>query len=344
MKKLRQIDKMSAIWSSSERPMSVRMVWLDGVRHAILSQDDPLISTRMWRQRPQTSPMTKNNNYSLKLHKLTQTSSSPFKSCFMNLHLFAKKSDAGQACKALPSLCRRQSAPSCSRLYVSNLTGSSVLEDFKLIEEVEPSTIQLDLRIHDHVFAKRPFFSKLSNDVVIKFKTRQNPPSDMCRLNTLSERVLRWLDLSGRILNFGLDRTACQIILPQLLKPSRLSSGDTFTNHKNEASCKKIAVHAQCFVMQQVKVTKQCHRHQYTKFARNREDTRDRSARASYVDPPTMNRVPANSSKDTNQVVYRYVTPESLWAIPKKPQLHIYMPKFECSQIERLPKNHCSYK
>lgn len=30
-------------WSSSERPLSVRTVWVKGVRHAILSTDDPLV-------------------------------------------------------------------------------------------------------------------------------------------------------------------------------------------------------------------------------------------------------------------------------------------------------------
>lgn len=45
---------MPVLWQSSQRPMYVRTVWIDGFRHAILTHDDPYLQ-KLKRRRPHSS-------------------------------------------------------------------------------------------------------------------------------------------------------------------------------------------------------------------------------------------------------------------------------------------------
>ena len=180
---------MPAIWSSSERPISVRTVWVDGIRHAILSRDDPYINSKPNHSRPQTTSSIWDKKYPLKIEQRKSKISDDFDGCFVKLSFVFEKcqplrNDSFVANANL--LSRRQSAPVCSKSVRKTLSMSINKKGFEIANyetKSEESNSSLSLRKKDHIESEE----------------------DIQHSKALSEKVLQWLDLSGRSEEFQID-------------------------------------------------------------------------------------------------------------------------------------------
>lgn len=201
---------MPAIWSSSERPISVRTIWVDGIRHAILSPDDPLIHSESRRR----SRVSRNKTYSTEYQQL-ESRLDRLNSCFTNLQMVVKK-NLSETKTTSSQMYRKLSAPPCSRMSTS-ISDTSILESllnnnkkikkkygcYKAIKE------NSNFIIDNHLFKNN----------IDREKTSESEPNfklniTECRniegtsdifWNPLFERVLQWLDFSGRTQNFKND-------------------------------------------------------------------------------------------------------------------------------------------
>lgn len=196
---------MPAIWASSERPLFVRTVWVDGMRHAILSPDDPVVNPRLHlRCRPRTSTET---SYAAK-HQPVESRVDRLNSCLVNLHMVVKKSLSNSEISS--RIVRRRSAPPRARTCTERNDG--LLE----IYVDESSDESSDVARQDHrgtlenEKTTRPTFDRDSGSVERSSRSQRDPfsateankrtdgRSPDASWNPLSERVLQWLDLFGR--------------------------------------------------------------------------------------------------------------------------------------------------
>lgn len=193
---------MPAIWSSSERPISVRTVWVDGIRHAILSPDDPLIHSKSRRR----SRVSRNKSYSTEYQQL-ESRLDRLNSCFTNLQMVV--SNTLTDTKTSSQMYRKLSAPPCSRMSTST-------SDTSILESLLNDNRKMKKKYRCHKGAKEDtdlFADKrvLKNDICGKKITESEPDFTLditeCRQtegtsdtfwNPLFERVLQWLDMSGR--------------------------------------------------------------------------------------------------------------------------------------------------
>ncbi|KAI4479917.1 hypothetical protein M0804_010656 [Polistes exclamans] len=192
---------MSAIWSSSERPLSVRTVWVGGIRHVVLSPDDPLINTKNKYQhrRPHTS---KGNEFSQSdYQQLKSPGLDSLSNCFVDLSVMVEKDDRGSSKMIL-----RQSVPPCGRL-LSGDSGRSfkycpAMKDIKKHLTLEHQSVE-DFRIEIKSIDER--WNNTSNDYYSSSSNVDKFEFPEIRSNLLSERVLQWLDLSGKVQNYVRD-------------------------------------------------------------------------------------------------------------------------------------------
>lgn len=220
---------MTAIWSSSERPMSVRTVWVDGVRHAILSPDDPAgISYPRVRRHSAKSTSTKKTYPRLNLRcrvdsfEDTRTRES-LDSCFVNLRVVVN--ERAEERVAERRIIRRQSAPSyCNRRSTIESNSRNFIE-FGLNQVLNytedytsPASQQSPRRrerntslrkddcLRNHSISPDNESSKKSLiecDQNCRHETQEPTQKTENSSNLLSERVLQWMDLSGRSVNFS---------------------------------------------------------------------------------------------------------------------------------------------
>lgn len=155
---------MPAIWSSSERPLSVRTIWVDGIRHPILTSDDPLLAKSKKSNRPRTS---KEPRYSMKYE------SEPRTDC-------------------LTKVIRQQSAPLYHRIFFncSKIVGSNETIENNSEKSLKNSVIKIVENVIGDTNKKERF----------QFNS-----------NSLSERVLQWLDLSGKVNDYSVDEEIDQL-------------------------------------------------------------------------------------------------------------------------------------
>lgn len=205
---------MPAIWASSERPLFVRTVWMDGVRHAVLSPDDPVVVNPRLRRRPRTSE-EKRDLLAMRQRQMQETRLDRLNSCFMNLQVVVEKNFPDNGNEGSPStrLVRRRSAPPCTRMCAEK-AGSSLLEiyvneiDDKSDEDDRESRRSLEKEerivptVGETAFARNPdvgralYLRRGTFPAITECK--QVEGSSDAYWNPLSERVLQWLDLSGR--------------------------------------------------------------------------------------------------------------------------------------------------
>lgn len=224
---------MPAIWSSSERPISVRTVWVDGVRHAILTSDDPALVVSRTRRRAQTSPGDRKVypvNYRCRGDSYDGSSAESLDSCFVKLHVVLDKRE--RETEISSRIIRRQSAPpQCSRDSngntrnllelrlngVLNFTGeysadgsgarsnltarsSSARESLESSRKSSISTEEIaTIKTGDNCTTDYSKASAAGTD----FEDRRSTPE--IHSNLLSERVLQWMDLSGRGIDYASD-------------------------------------------------------------------------------------------------------------------------------------------
>lgn len=200
---------MPAIWSSSERPISVRTIWVDGIRHAILSPDDPLIHSESRRR----SRISRNKTYSTEYQQL-ESRLDRLNSCFTNLQMVVKKNLSETKTTSSP-MYRKLSAPPCSRISTSisdNSIIESLLNDNKKIKKkygcYKAVKENSNFIIDNHLFKNNIDREKTESEPNFKLNITEcrniEETSDVF-WNPLFERVLQWLDFSGRTQNFMND-------------------------------------------------------------------------------------------------------------------------------------------
>lgn len=191
--------KQPARWQSSQRPLFVRTVWVNGLRHAVLSADDPLFRCRG----PVVSSSGRRSGSCSSVSTVTSSSSGSAHSCDLE-HCLIKlqlviPSDKSQTKSNTPtssrhrrSSCRfRQDIGPCCEGHQDSeesisVGAASVVGDHRrpYVPYVIPSSSEeeRDQDPVDHTW--------LACDVESHLPSQQ--------LNPLSERVLQWLDLVGR--------------------------------------------------------------------------------------------------------------------------------------------------
>lgn len=201
---------MPAIWSSSERPISVRTIWVDGIRHAILSPDDPLIHSESRRR----SRISRNKTYSTEYQQL-ESRLDRLNSCFTNLQMVVKKNLSETKTTSSP-MYRKLSAPPCSRISTSisdNSIIESLLNDNKKIKKKygcykaikENSNFIIDNHLFKNNIDREKTSESEPNFKLNITECRNIEETSDVFWNPLFERVLQWLDFSGRTQNFMND-------------------------------------------------------------------------------------------------------------------------------------------
>uniref|UniRef100_A0A0C9Q9V9 Uncharacterized protein n=1 Tax=Fopius arisanus TaxID=64838 RepID=A0A0C9Q9V9_9HYME len=194
---------MSPIWSSSERPISVRTVWVDGVRHAILTPDDPVLSLQT-RQRPFTSTLpTKSKSPSVKyMCSESVRNSESLDSCFVNFHVVVNKKDVEEQRKVVA---RRQSAPINPIEVVKpldlELNGILKIRNSNTASndnENDSGSNATETSINNNTDSNYNHIEDLSANCVTIVEDCDNDHGiKRISSNTLSDRVLHWLNMSG---------------------------------------------------------------------------------------------------------------------------------------------------
>ncbi|XP_054285809.1 uncharacterized protein LOC129002197 [Macrosteles quadrilineatus] len=163
---------MGARWQSSQRPLFVRTVWVDGRRHAILSRDDPLVRL----PRPSSSIGASDSS--------SDSSDSclgcPLEDCLIKLRLaLHPDSYRGSLKDAIYPI--RQGTVEASQCYDHEDSDSLFDND------------------HDYELPQRRLPLLGQYPKVYSFdRADQVSFLPELQLNPLSERVLQWLDLSGK--------------------------------------------------------------------------------------------------------------------------------------------------
>ncbi|XP_046603433.1 uncharacterized protein LOC124296971 [Neodiprion virginianus] len=294
---------MPAIWSSSERPISVRTVWVDGVRHAILSPDDPLVQSHAslrtcQRSRPTTSRSVnyRDQDYFPEVNDLRE--------CLVKLRVVVDRND-------LPS------AP-CSG---SNLLLPKDEDRGATSGTPNPKSPRVSRGVENR--------KKRSDSVC----TVLGDPEGGSRLpeiqdNSLSERVLQWLDLSGRGGDYRKDET-------------RKSSPEVATRRRgSSAVIPKERIIVQNYTLR-TNVEEVGERNKGgTPIPVTRDNCRREICASPGPEVPVVrsyfvDRLTNSSGKNIEEsmpVEGEARNKQSLWSPPRKPQLHIFMPTLSPSE------------
>ncbi|XP_035726513.1 DNA ligase 1-like isoform X1 [Vespa mandarinia] len=291
---------MPAIWSSSERPLSVRTIWVDGIRHAVLSPDDPLINTKIRRR----------------------------------LHTSKDKDD-----RISSKMIRRQSAPTCDRL-LSNDSGR-LLKSFPITKDIKGELFEnqcvenftIEIKSIDELWNSSNDSSRSNVD---KFELPE------IRSNLLSERVLQWLDLSGKVQNYVKDVEEVN----ERLNIMENRDSRKFTSSKNEISMmkRKMAIKnyklererkPECFERSERRMTRRklfeiderAKRKDLIEIEEKKStiEEEEKKEKEEEEDPSKMAKV-----KEKEEEKKRSFT-NSLSPVGR-PQLHIFMPKLNCNE------------
>jgi hypothetical protein len=190
---------MPARWQSSQKPLFVRTVWVNGLRHAILSADDPLFQCRS----PTVSKSTGRLGSCSSVATFTSSSSGSDQSCdlqpcLVNLQLVLI-SNKGQTNNASASPSYRSS--SCLP-HQDNEPGCVESQDSEENNSVGAASVVVEYRR-----PQPPYAFPSSSEEEREQESLEDDPclfSDVeplrpnVQLNPLSERVLQWLNLVGK--------------------------------------------------------------------------------------------------------------------------------------------------
>ncbi|CAG9786909.1 unnamed protein product [Diatraea saccharalis] len=168
---------MPALWQASQRPMYVRTVWVDGFRHAILTNDDPhYLKLTAKKRRPHSSAGVINKPNS----RLSNADS--VEDCLRKFNLVVKKDF---------SVPKRRRPISSKEFRIEKLDLTDVdnesEEGFLLKASPQP--------LNDY----ETFRSNFSNFNMRNFRANRTSRLDVKENTDLSDRVLQWLDLAGKV-------------------------------------------------------------------------------------------------------------------------------------------------
>lgn len=184
---------MPARWQSSQRPLFVRTVWVNGLRHAILSSDDPLFRCR--------SPTVSN-------------SARRPGSCSTVGTFLSSSSGSAQSCDLEPCLIKFQLVLASNKSPTNNTLASSRhrSSSCRSRQDSEPGCVESQDSEENNSVGEylRPHLSYVFPSSSEEEREQESVEDDPClfsdvesvlpnlQLNPLSERVLRWLDLVGK--------------------------------------------------------------------------------------------------------------------------------------------------
>uniref|UniRef100_A0A2H1VQ25 SFRICE_012579 n=1 Tax=Spodoptera frugiperda TaxID=7108 RepID=A0A2H1VQ25_SPOFR len=159
------------LWQSSQRPMYVRTVWVGDYRHAILTHDDP---------------------YLLKLHAKRRRPNSSA-SCTTASSRLSQRSDDLQECLRKLNLVLKSDK---SRINKRPVTGD--IERLNLHGVDQDYDDELIVRASAHTDSNDGNYDSL-NINMRNLRANKTARVDAKENTELSERVLQWLDLAGKI-------------------------------------------------------------------------------------------------------------------------------------------------
>jgi hypothetical protein len=190
---------MPARWQSSQRPLFVRTVWVNGLRHAILSADDPLFQCR--------SPTVSN-------------SAGRPGSCSSVGTFTSSSSGSAHNCDLEPCLIKLQLVLTSNTSPTNNTPASSShrSSSCRSHQDIEPGCVESQdseennsvgaaSMVGDYRRPRLPYVLRSSSE---EEREQESVEDDPClfsdadcllpnlQLNPLSERVLQWLDLVGK--------------------------------------------------------------------------------------------------------------------------------------------------
>ena len=308
---------MPAIWSSSERAISVRMVWVDGIRHAILSHDDPVLDVKTLQRRPQTTLSVKDKNCPLKFEPCMPTKSTEnnFDACFVKLRLPIERSDSYET--TARCLIRQQSAPICTRAARKSLP-------FRTNESPESESKNTQVLYHN------TFSSIMDKEVFFNLEEKMKP-LELPRLNTLSERVIQWLDLFGKAHDYELNDPFQRVVnnlKEEKIKP-RLKS------EVSNGTGMKIVLPTQSFSLQEKRIDsgKDFRKRKNLKCQESTTDVMQvRKIGAGIKKSDEFYKINSKDRNDESQE--NNVRLYSIWSPPGKTQLHIFMPSLRTTELQ----------
>lgn len=323
---------MPAIWASSERPLFVRTVWVDGMRHAVLSPDDPVINPRLHR-RPRTFA---EKNFSK--HEQTETRLERLNSCFMNLHVVVEKNFPDN--KIPPRIVRRQSAPPCARMC-SEKTGGLLEIYLNDIDKLEENCQTLEKEEVTFRSMNETAFNRSSNvEQSMCFQRDTFSTITECKQadrssdwNPLSERVLQWLDLSGRAQDYELMESKEN---SKKVEEARRWSAVRRRRHLSQTRENSFFAGKERIVVQNYKLQKNCKlecvtKATETKLGRKRlskikDAMEDKIRKEESIQ--SKNRISDEEEDDLKNEDDSRDDPSVTWSPPTRLQLHIVMPSF----------------
>lgn len=159
---------MPALWQSSQRPMYVRTVWVDGFRHAILTQDDPYLLKLAKRRRPNSSASTTST-------KKTNSRLSHHQNDYQRKIELVVKSG-----KSIITKRPKSSHEPVEKLNLSDIEPDS---DEELMLKASPQVLNESGRLFD----------------MKNYRANKTARTDVKENTELSDRVLQWLDLAGKV-------------------------------------------------------------------------------------------------------------------------------------------------
>lgn len=333
---------MPAIWASSERPLFVRTIWVDGMRHAVLSPDDPAVNTRL-RRHPRTSA---EKSFSAK-HQPTETRLDRLNTCFMNLHVVVEKNFSDS--KNPPKIVRRQSAPPCTRMC-SEKTGGLLeiyVNDIDKLDEDCENRETLEREESTFSSSETLFhYSNVRQSLRLRRKTlsgmtecKQADRSSDAQWNPLSERVLQWLDLSGRAQDYELEMGSEESSKTE--ENRRWSAVRRRRRHLSQTRESSVYAERERIAVQNYKLQKNCKLECVTKVTEAKLARKRLSKIKNMMESEmrkdggvgSKERVESNAEEDDSKTEDQSRDDVlTVWSPPGRLQLHIVMPSFNSAE------------
>lgn len=337
---------MPAIWSSSERPISVRTVWVNGIRHAILTPDDPLLDVKN-RQRPQTSSSDANSKtYARKyVNKERFNRLEKFDNHFIEFRVVACKKIENDS--TITKIIRRQSAPPISRsldeprnlldplllkISKNNINNSNSVEEIKhdtgyhhnvckRVLSRESSVGKLSVLENDNKNTSSEIIRAVSfsDDCDENIKSQEIISSS----NLLSDRVIQWMDMAGMVKNYKNKDNNLRLNTSD--RSSVVKSKDLGIVKKHNSSLlsfKKFAANDNYKLASQQKKF-DCNNHV------NKAYENETESEINYL--PEEDKQKSNKEKKMESDIILQ-TNKSMWSSYGRPQLHIFMPDISSSE------------
>lgn len=166
---------MPALWQSSQRPMYIRTVWVDGFRHAILTHDDPqFLKLCAKRRRPHSSASCVKSTIKRNVSALSHHDD--LGDCLRKLNLVITSDKFSQVSDCTPRI---------KKLNLSDVNNF----DSEFIIKASPLPL-CDLN---------NFRLNLETDNMRAVKSNRTARNEAKENTELSDRVLQWLDLAGKV-------------------------------------------------------------------------------------------------------------------------------------------------